>query len=63
MGVFNFAEGVPDMKKALLILSEIDLVASFEVNFDKNKTLVVFALDGFEEAATTKDLFQDQIVG
>jgi len=59
MGVLNGDEGIPNMMKALLVFSEINVVASLEVDLDKNETLVVFTLDGFEEAATTKNLFQD----
>lgn len=59
MGMFNGSECVSNKKEAFLIVPEIDLIASFEVNFDKDKALIVFALDGFEETATAKNLFED----
>ena len=57
------AEDLLDVEEAALVLAEVEVVAALEVDLDEDEALVVLAEDGFEEAATAKDLLEDEIVG
>ena len=53
MGVVKGAKDLLDLEEATLIFPEIDGVATLEIDLDKDQTLIVLALYGFEEAAST----------
>lgn len=63
MGVLNGLEDIPDLSQPPLVLREVERVATLEVDLDEDKALVVFAEDGFKEAAAAEDLDENQVVG
>lgn len=55
-------EDLVDVEEASLVVAEIDEIAALEIDFDENQTLVVLAENGLEEASSTEDLLQYEVV-
>lgn len=60
--VIELGENVANVSKTTLIITQINGVATLEVDLDEDQTLVVLAEDGFEKSASSEDFLEHEIV-